>query len=81
MRLSHVTARGPACVCAALVLPLAGCGGLSERPADGPMIFYDAGDAWTTPKRNVHMYQCRNSAMVCDGPASYLDVSFHFRSE
>jgi hypothetical protein len=34
-----------------------------------------------SPKGNVHMYQCRNSAMVCDGPASYLDVSFHFRSE
>ena len=81
MNYSHVTARGRAFACAVLASALAGCSAQPARPADGPLIYYDPGDAWTTPKRNVHMYQCRNSAMVCDGPASYLNVTYHCRCE
>jgi hypothetical protein len=81
MDFSHVTTRRPTFACAALVMTLAGCSGLSERPAEGPLIYYDAGDSWTTPKRNVHMYQCRNSAMTCTGPASYLNVTYTCRCE
>jgi hypothetical protein len=81
MTFSHATVRAPAFACAVLAAALAGCSAQSARPADGPLIYYDAGDAWTTPKRTVPMYQCRNSAMVCNGPASHLNVTYHCHCE
>ena len=64
-----------------LALALAGCGGLSERPADRPTMYYDMGDAWTTTKRQVRFYDCRSGAMVCTGSASYLDIDYQCRCE
>ena len=75
------TVRRPAFACAALALAMAGCRGLPERPADDPVIYYEIGEAWTTTKRRVRLYHCRNSAMVCKGPASYLDVEYQCRCE
>jgi hypothetical protein len=63
--------------CATLALALAGCNALATRPADRPALYYyDLGEAWTTRKRRVHLYQCRSGALVCTGPASYLDVMY-----
>jgi len=62
-----------------LVLALAGCGGLAERPAEGPTIYYDLGDEWTTTKSRVRLYDCRTGSMVCTGPASYLNVDYQCR--
>ena len=81
MDFDHVTRRGSAFAWAAFAMTLAGCSATCARSADQPLIYYNAGDAWTTPKRNVHRYECRNSAMVCTGPASYLNVTYHCRCE
>jgi hypothetical protein len=81
MNYTHVTARRPALVCATLAMALAACGPLAARPADTRVIYYNLGDAWTTTKRRVRFYDCRSGAMVCRGPASYLDVTFHCRCE
>ena len=75
------TVRRPASACAILAIALAGCGGLTERPAEVPPIYYNLGDAWTTTKRRVRFYDCRSGAMVCEGPASYLDVAYRCRCE
>ena len=81
-RHSTVLRRASACAAlAALALALAGCGGLSERPVDRPTMYFDIGDAWTTTKRQVRFYDCRTGAMVCSGPASYLDVNYRCRCE
>jgi hypothetical protein len=81
MNYSRSTARRRAFGCATLAIALAGCGGLPERPPDDLVIYYEMGDAWTTTKRRVRLYACRNSAMVCTGPASYLDVEYQCRCE
>ena len=70
-----------ALACALLAIALAGCGALTERPAEVPSIYYSLGDAWTTTKRRVRLYDCRSGAMVCEGPASYLDVAYRCRCE
>ena len=80
----HLTVLRRASACAALAiiaLALAGCGGQLERPVDRPTMYYDLGDAWTTTKRQVRFYDCRTGAMVCSGPASYLDVNYRCRCE
>jgi hypothetical protein len=66
--------------CATLAIALAGCGGAPERPVE-TTIYFDIGDAWTTTKRRVRLYDCRTGAMVCTGPASYLDVAYQCRCE
>jgi hypothetical protein len=81
MNHGHVTARRKALACASLAMTLAGCSGLPAPPADAPTIYYNLGDAWTTPKRSVHLYGCRSGAMVCTGPASYLNVTYDCRCE
>jgi ABC-type uncharacterized transport system auxiliary subunit len=71
-----------ALVCATLAIALAGCSAQSARPSDNSALYYyDIGDSWTTRKRRVHLYGCRNSALVCTGPASYLDVMYECRCE
>ena len=80
----HLTVLRRASACAALAiiaLALAGCGGQLERPDDRPTMYYDLGDAWTTTKRQVRFYDCRTGALVCSGPASYLDVNYQCRCE
>ena len=80
----HLTVLRRASACAALAiiaLALAGCGGQLERPVDRPTMYYDLGDAWTTTKRQVRFYDCRTGALVCSGPASYLDVNYQCRCE
>lgn len=79
--MSHVTTRRQAFACAGLAMTLAGCSAQSASSADPPLIYYDVGDAWKTPKRSVHLYECRNGAMVCTGPASYLNVTLECRCE
>jgi hypothetical protein len=76
------TTRQQAFVCAALAIALAGCSVGTARSADRPALYsYDLGEAWTTRKRRVHLYQCRTGSKVCRGPASYLDVLFQCRCE
>ena len=78
----NVTVRRQALACLTLAVFLTGCSAGSARSADRPALyFYDLGDAWTTRKRRVPLYQCRNGAKVCTGPASYLDVIYHCRCE
>jgi hypothetical protein len=67
--------------CTTLAVALAGCAGASERPPDRPTMYYDLGDEWTTTKRQVRFYDCRSGALVCTGPASYLDVGYRCRCE
>jgi len=85
MNFRHSTAlrRAPACAALAIGLTpaLAGCAGQSERPVARPTMYYDLGDAWTTPKRQARFYDCRTGAMVCTGPASYLDTIYRCRCE
>ena len=74
-----------ACACAAFAVAvaagLAGCSSQSERPVDRPTMYYDLGQSWTTTKRQVRFYDCRTGAMVCLGPASYLDTNYRCRCE
>jgi hypothetical protein len=79
--MSHVTARRRAFVCAGLAMTLAGCSTQSTWSDEPPLIYYDVGDAWKTPKRSVQLYECRNGSMVCTGPASYLNVTLECRCE
>jgi hypothetical protein len=87
MDFRHSTALRRASACAAvaialvMALALGGCASQSERPVDRPTMYYDLGDAWTTTKRQVRFYDCRTGAMVCSGPASYLDVNYQCRCE
>jgi len=81
MNFSQATTRCWAFACAALALILAGCSGLPSGAADQPRIYHDLGDSWTTLKRSVRMHGCRDSAMVCTGPASYLNVMFTCRCD
>ena len=80
-RHSTVLRRVAACATLVIALALAGCVSQSERPVDRPTMYYDLGDAWTTTKRQVRFYDCRTGAMVCSGPASYLDVNYRCRCE
>ena len=82
MNYRRVTVRPRAFACAILALALAGCSGQPGRPAGGEALYYyELGDAWTTSKRRVRLYQCRSGGLVCTGPASYLDVTYHCRCE
>lgn len=82
-RRSTVLRRASACAGLAIALApaLAGCASQSERPVDRPTMYYDLGDAWTTTKRQVRFYDCRTGAMVCTGPASYVDTNYRCRCE
>ncbi|HEX7237006.1 MAG TPA: hypothetical protein VF405_08605 [Gammaproteobacteria bacterium] len=64
-----------------LAIALAGCSGVAERPDDRPTIYFDLGDSWTTTKRQVRFYDCRSGSMVCEGPVSSLDVTYHCRCD
>ena len=79
--MSHVTARRQAFACAGLAMTLAGCSAQSRSSDDPPLIYYDVGDVWKTPKRDVHLYECRSGSMVCTGPASYLNVTLECRCD
>ena len=79
--MSHVTACRQVFACAGLAMTLAGCSAQATSSADPPLIYYDVGDVWKTPKRSVHLYECRNGSMVCTGPASYLNVTLECRCE
>ncbi len=82
MNYRRVTIRRQVLAYATLAIGLAGCSALPGRPADLPALYYyDIGDAWTTRKRRVHLYQCRSGALVCTGPASYLDVMYSCRCD
>jgi hypothetical protein len=81
MNYSHVTARFQAFASVSLAMAVAGCNALSAPAADSPVIYREAGDAWTTRKRDVHLYQCVNASMVCRGPASHVNVIYHCRCE
>ena len=77
----HVTTRRRAFACASLAMAMSACSAFSAPAADAPVIYHKAGDAWTTRKRQLHLYECVNSAMVCSAPASYLNVVYHCRCE
>ena len=81
MSFSCATAGRRAFACTSLALALAGCGALSAPPNDAPVIYHKVGDAWKTRKREVHLYQCVNAMLVCEGPASHLNVIYHCRCE
>jgi hypothetical protein len=81
MNYSHVTARRRVFACASLVMALDGCSALSAPAPESPVIYHEVGHAWTTRKRQLHLYECVNSTMVCSAPASYLNVTYHCRCE
>ena len=67
---------------ATLAILLAGCSARPARPVDdSPIAYYEIGDTWKTLKRSVHLYQCRSGSMVCEGPASYVNVMYRCRCE
>ena len=79
--MSHVTARRRAFACACLAMTMAGCSAQATSSDDPPLIYYDLGDVWKTPKRSVRRYDCRTGSMVCTGPASYLNVTLECRCD
>jgi hypothetical protein len=80
MSYSHLAARFRVFVFVSLAMATAGCNALSAPPAE-PVIYRKAGDAWTTRKRDVHLYQCVDASMVCRGPASHVNVTYQCRCE